>query len=493
MSIVTSKEGLSISSDRRIPSTIATQFPDNVNKPFWSFKETATPADDFFDCYASFKEMDCHEYFWDWRSRKLDELLIKKLITSYRKYFQKSQIGKNRFITFTVDGEENLEELGKLYVSIISSHDFAKKERLHAPPMFEVVHSAESADDLLKFANLYNESVSIATDKFGQDCHPKIISILPIHNFKQKDWYNSLNKYLADFSSTFRCNVEYLRPLIPRSRIANQAGFVGSVLATKRALSSYHAFGEITGIDIHPIVETSTLFFRGGLNPHTADDFVKTYPGTRSVTITPSYRFDYDIRKAQESINQLNKLLPRNKGVIYSKEETLKLKQIESIFVKKFRDAMRSMPDSEEMCKMYESKAGSREIPASMRKSFVLYSLGVPPELIGAGNALLEIITQGLAKDLERFYPNIKSDLIEASALLNKENLSFLSKTDKFWKDIAREIHLIQDYTDSSLGPSSPESFMHRNHTSNVFHKMNSGKKFGDDLLAAAKLRRCVG
>jgi phosphoenolpyruvate carboxylase len=117
----------------------------------------------------------------------------------------------------------------------------------------------------------------------------------------------------------------------------------------------------------------------------------------------------------------------------------------------------------------------------------------VPPEFIGAGNALLEVITQGLAKDLERFYPNIKTDLVEAGALLNKENLRFLSKTDKFWHDILKEIALIEDYTDSTLGPTSPESFMHRNHTSNVFHRMNSNRRFSDDLLAAARLRRGLG
>jgi phosphoenolpyruvate carboxylase len=117
----------------------------------------------------------------------------------------------------------------------------------------------------------------------------------------------------------------------------------------------------------------------------------------------------------------------------------------------------------------------------------------VPPELVGTGRAIVECIKQGMVKDLERFYPNIKQDLADAGALLNKENLRFLAKTGKAWNSVLNDVKLVEDYTDSSLGPSSTDTFLHRNHTSNVFHLWSTNRDFSRDLFAAAKMRRCLG
>ena len=129
---------------------------------------------------------------------------------------------------------------------------------------------------------------------------------------------------------------------------------------------------------------------------------------------------------------------------------------------------------------------------ARLKTSFSLYSLGVPPEFIGAGRAVLECIKEGLVKDLEYFYPNIKDDLITAGALLNKENLRFLAKTSKAWKSLLNDVKLVEDYTDSGLGPNSTETFLHRNHTSNVFHLWSTNRDFARDLIAAARMSRCM-
>ena len=91
------------------------------------------------------------------------------------------------------------------------------------------------------------------------------------------------------------------------------------------------------------------------------------------------------------------------------------------------------------------------------------------------------------------FYPKIKEDLKQAGRLLNKENLSMLAKTAPFWHAVQKDVSLAEDYIGENLGPESTDNFIHRNHTSNVFHNMSAGRKIIIDLKAAAKARHSLG
>ena len=491
MPIVSTKEGVCISSGRKFPSTAATQFPDNASRPFWSFKDTVSASDDFFDCYVAFKELSCHEYVWEWQDRKLDELLVNKLVKHYRAFFKKCPIGKGCFLTFKVNSPDALEKIGRLYMSVISSNDFAQAQKMFTPPLFEVIHPPTSTDEMFRFSQLYNETVGMASEKLEHDCGPKILSLIPTHIFSGSKWYTNLNSYFTKFQASFRCRIDYFRPLIPRSSAADKLGFVASVLATKRALSSYASFSKITGIDACPIIDAGPLLFRGGLNPASIDNFTNTYPGARTVTLTSAFRYDYELDDVKRSVSKLNRILSQKTANTFSQDDFAKLLQIEKIFAKNFQKAMKSLPDLGMIAD--EVKILKRSIDQRLHKTFALYSLGVPPEFIGTGKSILECIKQGLINDLERFYPSIKQDLKQASTLLNKENLNFLAKTDKAWKAVLNDVKLVEDYTDASLGPDSTEAFLHRNHTSNVFHLWSTNNDFSRDLLSAARLRHCLG
>ncbi len=482
--------GVCISGDRKIPATAATQLQDNAVRPFWSFKSNASAADDFFDCYVSFKELDCHEYVWDWRGRKLDEMLVKKLVSSYTEFFRDRPIGKRHFITYRMDSDIDVEQMGKLYMSIMTSNDFAAGQGMFSPPLFEVVHSTSSSDGLIRLANMYNECVGMATESLKHDCGPKHISVIPTHQFGS-GWFSALNRYFGKFQSSFRCKVEGFRPVLPRSDLADSMGFVGAVIATKKALCNYAHFSRMTGIDSYPIVEAGPLLFRGGLSPSRFGNFVAAYCGMRTATITPSFRYDHELAEVKSAVEGLNRMLPRNRPFILTKEEQESMSALEKIFAANFVSASKMLPDMSVLADALGQL--KRPVDPRLRRSFSLYSLGVPPEMIGTGRALLECIKQGRIKDLEHCYPDIKDDLVAAGALLNKENLNFLAKTHKGWNALLNDVKLIEDYTDTSLGPNSTDSFLHRNHTSNVFHLWSTKRDFVKDLLAAARSRRCMG
>ncbi|MFH1063544.1 MAG: phosphoenolpyruvate carboxylase [Candidatus Woesearchaeota archaeon] len=492
MSIRELKEGVCISADRMMPATVATQFPDNVERPFWSFKDAITVADDFFDCYVSFKDLYCQEYFWDWQGRKLDELLLQKLVGAYSKFFKARPIGKDHFLTLNVRDGEALEQMGKIYMSIITSNDFAQGQKMASPPLFEVVHSAKSAEDLTRFANLYNETVSMASEQLDHDCGPKVLSILPTHQFGETvNWYSKLNGFFTAFQSAFRCRMDYFRPVIPRAAIADELGFIASTLATKRAISSYHSFSKITGVAAYPVIDAGPLLFRGGLAPDNVRPFLSNYPGISTVTITSSFRFDNDLQEVRKSIAVLNKEMKRKEFTPSSRDELKGMLAIERIFSRNYKEALEALPSLDDLSGMLNKiniRAGK-----NIGRSFALYSLGVPPEFLGTGRALIECIREGVVNELEDYYPGIKQDLIRAGSLLNKENLRFLAKTDKGWKSVLNDVALVEDYVDATLGPTSTDGFLHRNHTSNVFHLSSTKKDISADILAAAKARHCLG
>ncbi|MFC1722583.1 phosphoenolpyruvate carboxylase [Nanoarchaeota archaeon] len=468
--------------ERRIPSTIAHPFPDNVSRPFWAFRDKKSLADEFFDCYVSFKELKCHEYFWEWQSRPLDETLVKKLVKSY-KFFKDHPIGDKRFVTFIVNNN-NVKDLGKLYMSIILSNEFAKQKKFPSPPLFEVVHPGKSTNSLMHFIKLYSESVSIACDKFKKDVGPKNISIIPTHDFSISSgkWFKTMHDFIREYEQNFRTKIESIRPLIPRNLLADKLGFVASVLATKRTLSNYHSFAQITGIEVMPIVQTSVLPFRGGLSPDNIKEFALTYPGIRSATISASFRYDFPVDKVIPAVGALNRGLHHVPKKIFTQKEGQTIKKVEDIFANNYKKSMESFPDM---------KITRDSLPPQLKDSFTLYSLGIPPELIGVGTSLLELINTKMMKDLEDIY-NIKADIRKASQLLNKENLNLLSKTAKFWKDLKKDIALVEDYV-GDLGPQTTDDFLHRNHTSNVFHNMMAGRDITKDLEAAAKARHSLG
>lgn len=328
---------------RAIPFTAASQFPDNVERPFWSLKGKSDASDDFFDCYVSFKELECQEYLWEWKSRKLDELIINKLVGSYRQYFSRCQIGDVRRITLMTGADSSLDELGRIFMSIMTSNEFAQKNGLFTPPLSEIVNPSTTNDGLLRIAKLFNESVAIATEEFQRECNPKTLSIIPVHVFdKDANWFSALNSYFKQRSNAFRERIETFRPLIDRAALADSKGFVGSVLATRRALSGYGTFSEITGIAAKPIIDAGPLMFRGGLSPGNVDRFLQTYAGIRTATVRPSLRFDFPLEDVRSVIRTLNN---RERTAFHlSNEELDRARAIGDVFETHYRTALSSLP-----------------------------------------------------------------------------------------------------------------------------------------------------
>ena len=134
------------------------------------------------------------------------------------------------------------------------------------------------------------------------------------------------------------------------------------------------------------------------------------------------------------------------------------------------------------------------KLPRAIQFTAALYSLAVPPELIGTGRGLAEAEKKGLLPLLLKLYPGIRKDLIAVGNYLNMENVQHLLERDsKAFGLVLKDIELIEKFCKCSLGPKDTEYYLHRNYTSNIYHLWKSDKEILSDILKAAEIRRSLG
>ena len=132
-------------------------------------------------------------------------------------------------------------------------------------------------------------------------------------------------------------------------------------------------------------------------------------------------------------------------------------------------------------------------LPRAIPFAASLYSLGVPPELIGIGRGLVEARRRGLLGLLEKHHVHLRDHLLLAARWFNRENLSFLCSRQSDWEMVKDGVEAVEDYLGEELGPRTSQDFIHRNLTSNIYHLWQQGKPFTEDLERAAILRRSLG
>ena len=69
---------------RRIPSTMATQHPDNAHGPFWDKGDGFVAAhEEPGECIVCFRDLGVEEFMWDWEGKYADEAVIDKLFSNH--------------------------------------------------------------------------------------------------------------------------------------------------------------------------------------------------------------------------------------------------------------------------------------------------------------------------------------------------------------------------------------------------------------------------
>jgi phosphoenolpyruvate carboxylase len=500
---------------RKIPATMVTQHPDHAAAPFWH-KDAFIPAsDETVECFLSFSELGATEYKWDWEGKLVDEAVIDRLLIDHFDYFQKNGLGKEKFLTFRLPNPKVETEfrLGRAFMGMITASSLARHVGYTHHPLFEVIlPMTETAIEMLSVQQAFAEIASLRHPllKHGNESL-KHIELIPL--FEEisiiADTANILEEYVKLHKSTFGFTPSYMRPYVARSDPALNAGIVPTVISIKIALSRLKQFSKKSGIELYPIIGAASLPFRGGLSPVTVEDFAKEYAGIRTTTIQSGFKYDYPKEDVKKAIAYLEETLPKGKPQSISAEEETILFSVMKAFEPLYKEVVEGIapvinavskyvPKRRERVQHvglfgYSRGVGSVKLPRAIGFTAALYSVGVPPELIGTGRGLHMAKQMGWLPAIEKFYLNIKKDLQRSGSYLNKKNLTHLAKKDHSWHLIAEDVAYIEAYLGETLGPRTDEEKEHEKLTGKILSGLEQKKDIGQLIEKAALLRRSMG
>jgi len=527
---------------RKVPATMATQHPDNACSPYWlsdasdsfsdfsaklsshgtrvpfkfiggRFVTTFKEPEEAFRCYS---DLGCEEYMWDWEGKHADESVVEKLYERYMDYFRKKPLGKDLTLSFRIPNvwKETNFRLAHAFVSILSANDFAHDNGMPDAPIVETyLPMTTSADQLIYVKEKYAH-IARAFQEL-KPSGPANIDVIPL--VEEVDVMMRADEIVADYIRMCKeksmpissISKDDMRVWFARSDPAMNAGMIPAILAIKVGMSNLSKLTKTTGVEFHPMIGVGCLCFRGGLSPDSVQYFIREYPGMRTVTLQSAFRYDYPQTKVTKAVAKLNSSLGASKAVEIEAAEVEKIKKLITIFTDEYRKTVEALTDDINAIASfvperrerklhtgvfgYARSLGKKKLPRAIKFTAAFYSLGVPPEFIGAGRGILEARKAGLIEALERNYTNLRLDLETAGRYLNKENLKALAERDPAYAKIALDVELVEDYLGVELGPRTPEDFMHRNITSNILLLFLDNKDVSEDVVRAGEIRRSLG
>ncbi len=500
---------------RNIPSTMATQHPDNARTPFWKKHPFIKTHQEIYECFDAFNYLGIEEYMWDWEGKHADAAVVDKLLSKYYTYFSKNILGTDRFLTFRIPNiwEEKGYNLLQVMTVILASEDFARDLEYRNRPLFEVIlPMTVRADQLIRMHDLFNKVAAFKTEHFAIDSksNTDMLELIPLVESaaSQRKIGTLLDEYISLYKEVYGKKPEYIRPFIACSDPALTEGFLATRISNKLALIEIYRAGTRNSVPMYPIAGAGSLPFRGGLSPFTVDEFISNFPGLSTTTIQSAFRYDYPIKDVVDAIRILNKRLGTSKIPSVSLKKQLILENIAAKSSKIYRSTLSKLvsemqplfdavPKRRERRQhvgllAYKRKSGGMSFPRAITFTAGFYSIGIPPEFISSGRILASLTDEEREIVLE-FVPGYKSAMITAGRYLNKTNLAKLSELHSGWKEIALDVAKLEKIFGLRFGPITKNQKKHRKLTALLLLNITDPKYVQKLIEETGILRHSIG
>ena len=288
--------------ESKIPRTMSTQHPDNVNVPSWSNGEIIDGNAEILEAYFNYETLGCQEVMWDAEGKDVDTRVVRKLLDKYQEYFRGHILGEVIFLTYripnprieVVEKKVAVETLQNIPVAYDVASSFYKKE---TAPIFEVILPfTTDSRELIWLFNYYRKTIaadeevmldeSTTTEDWMGSFKPKRIKVIPL----VEDFASiiSVNKIVTPYLDAV--HPKDLRVFIARSDPALNYGLFCATLLCKIALSKLKNLEKTKNVNIHPIIGVGSKPFRGHLSPENVENFLGEYRGLTTVTIQSAFR-----------------------------------------------------------------------------------------------------------------------------------------------------------------------------------------------------------
>src|SRR3989338_3931897 len=460
----------------------------------------------------AYENLNAEEFMWDWEGKFTDEAVIDRLFHNYFNYFKKNPLGLKKRLTFRIPNiwHERGYSLIRSLMVVLTSEDFARDLKFHSPPLFEVIlPMTENAKQLIFIQKSFQELARLKSkmfNKFGKNT--EYIRIIPL--FEGIDTQINAKKILQNYfklhKKTFGTYPSHMRVFIARSDPAMVSGIFSTVLANKIILSDVRELEKETGVRIFPIIGAGSLPFRGGLTPLSIKQFDFEYPGVSTITIQSAFRYDFPLIKVKKAIEYYNKK-PLGKSEVISKDERKRLVHLTAILEKEYQLRLNnvvadlkfifaSFPRRRERhlhigLITYGRKMNKIELPRAITFTGSFYSLGVPPEFLGAG--ALSRISQKDFMLVKKYYKNYAIHFAQVGKFLNWENLKKLSEKSKGWRKVENDIKSIEQILKIKFEAETIEELMHIKLSGMLLHTKSNQEKVKKIITDTGILRKSLG
>ncbi|MFQ5815717.1 MAG: phosphoenolpyruvate carboxylase [Candidatus Hydrothermarchaeaceae archaeon] len=426
----------------KIPKCMSTQHPDNVNYPFFAENAQLGGEDEIQEAYYAFSNLGCDEQMWDCEGKEVDNFVIKKLLTKYEPFFSENRLGKDVFITLRVPNPNVEKAEAKILLetleSIPRSYDAVKLFYGDGiPPIFEVIlPMTASPNSLNRVYRYYSDFVvgkqnkpfregDITIAEWIGEFKPDRINVIPLFEDMEHmlDAHVITREYLKNIDE-----VEYQRVFLARSDPAMNYGLIGAVLLNKIALKRLHKLSEELSIKILPIIGVGSAPFRGNLRPQTVERIVEEYPSAHTFTIQSAFKYDHPPDVVREAVRRLQERKTGSPQEVdeercleiirkYSQEYANQIVQLASVINKIARYVPRRRKRKLHIGLFgYSRSMGEITLPRAIPFTAALYSIGLPPEILG-----LNALNEDDIRFVGEVYVNFEDDLRDALEYFNPD------------------------------------------------------------------------
>ena len=259
--------------------------------------------------------------------------------------------------------------------------------------------------------------------------YPKSIRVIPLIEDMDHLFYcdRIVEEYLQDR------DLPYQRVFLARSDPALNYGMVAAELILKVGLFRLHNLEVKLGLPLYPIIGAGSAPFRGHLGPTNVERSLAEYPSAQTFTVQSAFKYDYDRDTVREGIAKI--LAHKRAEPVFIDQD--RAKEIIDNSTEEYQARVRDLTDvittvSAHVPRRRERKmhvglfgygrtlggVGGGTLPRAIGFAASLYSVGVPPELLG-----LACLSESDLGFIREVYPNMDEDLRAALRFTNERNV----------------------------------------------------------------------
>ena len=317
--------------------------------------------------------------------------------------------------------------------------------------------------------------------------YPKRIRVIPL--IEDSDHLLACDQIVEQY--LHNRDEPYQRVFLARSDPALNYGMVGAELILKVGLQRLHHLEQRLGLPLYPIIGAGSVPFRGHLTPVNVGRAFVEYPSAQTLTVQSAFKYDYDKQTVRNGIAEI---LEHERGEPTPIDENRALEVIDKT-TEEYQSQVQRLTDviarvSAHVPKRRERKmhvglfgygrslggVGGVTLPRAIGFASSLYSIGVPPELLG-----LAALSEDDIAFVREHYPSFDGDLRASLRFANERHVRELMGYDY--------LRLLVRFTEEL-------DRVHEGLTSATFASLSQGYSSGEIshyIQEAAHLRRFLG